>query len=199
MAQVMMKDLNKKYDEDARRQDGTSTSGERSSSCWSARPGAASRRTLRMVAPGSRRSRPARSRIGDRGRQRPAAEGPRQRDGFPELRPVPAHDRVRQHGVRPEMRKFPEARDRQARWGTRPRFSESRSSSSASPGSSPAVSDKRVAVGPAIVRHPQVFLFDEPALEPRREAARADAGRAQAPARAARDDGIYVTHDQVGR
>ena len=35
-------------------------------------------------------------------RQRPAAEGARHRDGVPELRAVPAHDRVRQHGLRAE-------------------------------------------------------------------------------------------------
>ena len=33
-------------------------------------------------------------------RQRPAAEGPRHRDGLPELRALPAHDRLRQHGLR---------------------------------------------------------------------------------------------------
>ena len=44
------------------------------------------------------------------GRQRPAAEGARHRDGLPELRALPAHERLRQHGFRPE-----DARDRQGR------------------------------------------------------------------------------------
>ena len=35
-------------------------------------------------------------------RQRRAAQGPRHRDGLPELRPLPAHDGVQEHGVRPE-------------------------------------------------------------------------------------------------
>ena len=36
------------------------------------------------------------------GRQRPRAQGSRHRDGLPELRPVPAHERARQHGLRAE-------------------------------------------------------------------------------------------------
>ena len=35
-----------------------------------------------------------------RGRQRARAQGPRHRDGVPELRALPAHDRARQHGLR---------------------------------------------------------------------------------------------------
>src|SRR5437899_2106382 len=38
-------------------------------------------------------------------RQRRSPEGPRHRDGLPELRAVPAHDGVRQPGVRPEAAK----------------------------------------------------------------------------------------------
>ena len=34
-------------------------------------------------------------------RERRAAEGPRHRDGLPELRPLSAHDRLREHGLRP--------------------------------------------------------------------------------------------------
>ena len=45
--------------------------------------------------------------------ERCGTEGPRHRDGLPELRPVPAHDRVRQHGLLPEAASHPERRDRQ--------------------------------------------------------------------------------------
>ena len=45
---------------------------------------------------------------------------------------------------------------------------------------------QRVAMGRAIVRDPAAFLMDEP-LEPRREAARADAHRGLAPPAAPRD------------
>ena len=36
-------------------------------------------------------------------------------NGVPELRSVPAHDRCRQHGLRPEDRRHSEGRDSQAR------------------------------------------------------------------------------------
>ena len=44
---------------------------------------------------------------------------------------------------------------------------------------------QRVAMGRAIVRDPQVFLFDEPLVQPRRQAARRDAHRNQGTAPAA--------------
>ena len=45
------------------------------------------------------------------GGQRPAAEGARHGDDLPELRPLPAHERLRQHGVRAEdARHRPRAR-----------------------------------------------------------------------------------------
>ena len=46
---------------------------------------------------------------------------------------------------------------------------------------------QRVAMGRAIVRDPQVFLFDEPLVQPRRQAARGDAHRDQGTASAAED------------
>ena len=46
---------------------------------------------------------------------------------------------------------------------------------------------QRVAMGRAIVRDPQVFLFDEPLVQPRRQAARRDAHRDQGTASAAED------------
>ena len=50
---------------------------------------------------------------------------------------------------------------------------------------------QRVAIGRAITRSPDVFLFDEPLSQPRRGAALADAGRARAAAcRAQGDDGL---------
>ena len=53
-------------------------------------------------------------------------------------------------------------------------------------------------MGRAIVREPQVVPHGRAALEPRREAARADARRDLAdPARARQSTTVYVTHDQV--
>ena len=46
-------------------------------------------------------------------RHRPPAQGPRHRDGLPELRALPAHDRRRQHGLRAEdRRRRPRTRSR---------------------------------------------------------------------------------------
>ena len=59
------------------------------------------------------------------GGQRPAAEGPRHRHGVPELRALSAHDRAREHGVRPEAAQVPQGRDRGARATTPPTFSRS--------------------------------------------------------------------------
>ena len=39
------------------------------------------------------------------------AHGPRHRHGVPELRALPAHERVRQHGIRPEDAQIRKARD----------------------------------------------------------------------------------------
>ena len=47
-------------------------------------------------------------------RHRRAAEGPRHRDGVPELRALPAHDGRRQHGLRAEDRRRAQGRDPQA-------------------------------------------------------------------------------------
>ena len=94
---------------------------------------------LRMVAgPGGdhrRRDRDRRARG-----QRPRAEGPRHRDGVPELRALPAHERVRQHGLRPAHREGAAGRDRGARrqGGGDPRAR--RVPASASRASSPAAS-----------------------------------------------------------
>ena len=56
-------------------------------------------------------------------RQQHGAEGPRHRHGVPELRPLPAHDGAREHGVRPQAGQDPQGRHRPegGRGGPHPR------------------------------------------------------------------------------
>ena len=53
-------------------------------------------------------------------RQRRRPEGSRHRDGLPELRAVPAHVGLRQHGLRPEAPEGAQGPDRRAGQGRRP-------------------------------------------------------------------------------
>ena len=110
--------------------------------------------------------------------QRRAAARPRHRHGVPELRALSAHDRVREHGVRPETAEIPQGA-RSSAGSTRP----------------PASSIERAAGAPAQgpLRRPAPACRDGPrdraqpegvpvrraAVEPGRQAARADADRDQ--------------------
>ena len=133
-----------------------------------------------------------------RGRQHAAAEGPGRGDGLPELRALPAHVGLRQHGLRAE----------DARRRRRPR---------SSGGSRGAAQDARALRGAEeeaadALRRPAAARRDgardraraagvpdgRAALEPRREAARRDARRDRAhPARPRRDDDLR--HARPGR
>ena len=130
-------------------------------------------------------------------RQRCAAQGSRHRHGVPELCALPAHERVRQHGLRPQA----------AQDARRPRSTSKVKEAAELLGISQFLDRKpkqlsggqrqRVAVGRAIVRNPKVFLFDEPLsnLDAKlRVQTRADISKLH---QRLGTTFIYVTHDQV--
>ena len=107
-------------------------------------------------------------------RHRPVAQGPRHRDGVPELRALPAHDGRRQHGLRAQdRRRRPRARSAS---GSRrpPRSSTSSRYLERKPKALSGGQRQRVAMGRAIVRSPAGVPHGRAAVEPRRQAPRPD-------------------------
>ena len=109
----------------------------------------------------------------------------------------PAHDGAREPGFALKLRKLPRAEiDRRVRDAARDARHRT-TAATAGPSSCPAAQRQRVALGRAIVRQPQVFLFDEPLsnldaklrVQMRREIARLHQQLGTTM--------IYVTHDQV--
>ena len=97
------------------------------------------------------------------GGQRPRAEGARRRDGLPELRALPAHDRPGQHRVpAQDAAGSPKAEIDDAGGGGEPAARDRASCSHRKPRELSGGQRQRVAMGRAIVRHPQAFLMDEP-------------------------------------
>ncbi len=132
-----------------------------------------------------------------RGRQHAAAEGPGRGDGLPELRPLPAHVGLRQHGLRAEDARGREGRDR----ATRHRRSEE---ARALRGAEEETADALGRPAPARRdgardRARAAGVPDGRALvEPRREATRRDARRDRPdPARPRGDDDLR--HARPGR
>ncbi len=127
---------------------------------------------------------------------RPLAR-PRHRDGLPELRALPAPERLRQHRVRPAAEEAAEGGDRRPASRRRRRTLGLEDQLKRKPRNLSGGQRQRVAMGRAIVREPAAFLMDEPLsnLDAKlRVQMRAEISRLQ------RDLGvttIYVTHDQV--
>ena len=120
-------------------------------------------------------------------RQRRAAEGPRHRDGVSELRALSAHDASREHGVlaascAARRKAEIDAAGRPGRRHPRPEPLLDRYPRQLSGGQR-----QRVAMGRAIVRDPEVFLFDEPLSNLDAKLRVADARRDQGAAPAAAD------------
>ncbi len=121
----------------------------------------------------------------------------RHRDGLPELRALPAHDRRREPRVRAQAAQDLEGGARADASRRSRRRSGSRSSSTASPRSSPGGQRQRVAMGRAMVREPKAFLMDEPLsnLDAKlRVSMRGELARLHDRLGVTT---IYVTHDQV--
>jgi len=93
--------------------------------------------------------------------QRRPADGSRHRHGVPELRALSAHERRRQHGVRPQDAEVREERDRVAHQARRRHPGHRRP---AAPQAAPALGRERqrVALDRAHRARSKVFLFDEP-------------------------------------
>ena len=137
-------------------------------------------------------------RIGERVVNHVPAARPRHRDGLPELRALPAPERVRQHRLRPQAAQA-RRRRRSTSACTRPRrilglepFLKRK------PRALSGGQRQRVAMGRAIVRRAAGVPHGRAALEPRREAARPDPRRdRRPPARPGDDDDLR--HPRPGR
>ena len=116
-------------------------------------------------------------RIGDEVVNDQRAQGPRHRDGVPELRAVSAHDRAREHGLRAEAGQGRPRTRSTAGSRRRPRSSTSTEHLDRKPANLSGGQRQRVAMGRAIVREPEGVPDGRAAVEPRRQAARADARR----------------------
>ena len=133
---------------------------------------------------------------GKRG-QRPRIQGPRHRDGVPELRAVSAHDGARKHGLLAAAAQRAEVDRRRARGQRRARSSTSTRCSTAIPRELSGGQRQRVAMGRAIVRDPKVFLFDEPLSNLDAKLRVAMRAEIKALHQRLKTTTVYVTHDQI--
>ena len=183
MAEVIVRKLNKKFDLTHVVKDVDLQIHDKEFVVFVGPSGCGKTTTLRMIA-GLEAITSRRHPDRRHGGQRRAADGSRHRHGVPELRALSAHERRRQHGVRPQDAEVRES-EIEARIKRAADILGIGDLLHRKPRQLSGGQRQRVALGRAIVRDPKVFLFDEPLSQPRRQAPRADAGRAQEAARAA--------------
>ena len=151
--------------------------------------------TLRMRRRSRRDHRAAPSTSATAGERR-APQGSRHRDGLSELRALPAHDGVREHGVRAQAAEGAEATTIKSKVQKAAKILGIEQMLDRKPKTLSGGQRQRVAVGRAIVRDPKCFLFDEPLsnLDAKlRVEMRAEIKRIHLPLESTT---IYVTHDQ---
>ena len=132
-----------------------------------------------------------------RARQRPRSARPRHRDGLPELRAVPAHDRAREHGLRAQARARSTRREIDKKVGEAAKILDLEQHLERKPANLSGGQRQRVAMGRAIVRDPKAFLMDEPLsnLDAKlRVQMRTEVARIQ---KRLGTTMVYVTHDQT--
>ena len=135
--------------------------------------------------------------IGEQAGQRPGAARPQPGDGVPELRALPAPDRLREHRVPAAARQGVRRRRSTRRSGRRRKTLELDEHLERKPGNLSGGQRQRVAMGRAIVRDADAFLFDEPLsnLDAKlRGQMRTEIARLQ---KRLGITTVYVTHDQT--
>ena len=130
-------------------------------------------------------------------RERGLAEGPRRRDGLPELRALSAHDGRAEPRVRPQAAQARQGGDRAAGSSAAAATLGLEDYLERKPSALSGGQRQRVAMGRAIVREPHAYLMDEPLsnLDAKlRVQMRAEIQKLQ---RTLGVTTIYVTHDQT--
>ena len=131
------------------------------------------------------------------GRQRRRVEGPRHRDGVPELRALPAHDGARQHGLQPASCARRDPASIAERVAEAAKILNLDPYLDRYPRELSGGQRQRVAMGRAIVRDPKVFLFDEPLSNLDAKLRVAMRAEIKALHQRLKTTTVYVTHDQI--